>query len=150
MSASIVAEVGTWACGGFLMGGTGACPLVGGADFILLLGGALSLRGPWGVFRQPVCLWVGLCSRPDYCLTWGLSALMGAARFFQNSNVQRSTCPEEHMRMIIPKNFASSVLPPQRATVTPSFPRKSSRTAVRSDPNSCGVSALPWDPVQCI
>ena len=34
---------------------------------------------------------------------------------------------EEHMLMIIPKISASNVLPQQQATVTPSFPRRSSK-----------------------
>ena len=32
---------------------------------------------------------------------------------------------EEHMLTIIPKTFASTVLPPQQATITPCFPRRS-------------------------
>ena len=50
---------------------------------ISLVGGDLSLcviRGcsvPEGVFRQPVCWWMVLCSYTVCCLAWGFSALMG-------------------------------------------------------------------------
>ena len=54
---------------------------------------------------------------------------------------------EELMLIIIPETFASNVLPPQQATVTLCFLRRSSKTAVRSSPDSYGVHALPWDPV---
>ena len=49
--------------------------------------------------------------------------------------------------MNIPKSFASNVLPLQQAPVTPYFPRRSTRTAVRSNPYSYGAFALPWDPL---
>ena len=52
---------------------------------------------------------------------------------------------EEYMLMLIPKTIASNVLPPQPATVPPVCSGDPPRTAVRSDPDSCGVSALPWD-----
>ena len=47
--------------------------------------------------------------------------------------------------MLIPKNFASNILPPQEAIVTPVFPGDPPKTVGKSDPDSCGVSALPWD-----
>ena len=49
--------------------------------------------------------------------------------------------------MIFPETFASDVLPLQQGTVTPCFPRRSSKNCKRSDPDSCGISALPQDPV---
>ena len=52
---------------------------------------------------------------------------------------------EEHMLMIIPETFASNDLPPNERQSPPVFPGDPPRTAVRSDPDSCGVSALPWD-----
>ena len=54
---------------------------------------------------------------------------------------------EEHMLMNTPETSAFNVLPQQRATVTPVFPGDPPRTAVISVPDSCGVSALSWDPV---
>ena len=47
---------------------------------------------------------------------------------------------EEHTLMIILKSFASNVFPPQSSPVFPGDPL---RTAVRADPDSYGVSALP-------
>ena len=44
---------------------------------------------------------------------------------------------EDHR--LIPERFASNVLPPQQATVTPVFPGDPLRTAIRSDSDSCGV-----------
>ena len=55
--------------------------------------------------------------------------------------------PEKGMLMNIPKSFASNVLSPQQATFTPVFPGGPPRTAVRSDPDSYGDFAFPWDPV---
>ena len=55
--------------------------------------------------------------------------------------------PEKGTLLNIPKSFASSVLSPQQATFTPVFSGGPPRTAVRSDPDSYGDFALPWDPV---
>ena len=55
--------------------------------------------------------------------------------------------PEKHELMNIPKSFAATAIPPQQATVTPCLPRDPPRTADRSDPDSYGDFALPWDPV---
>ena len=56
--------------------------------------------------------------------------------------------PGEFTLIINPKTFSSNVLSP---TVSHShslfFTGDRQRTAGRSDPDSCGVSALPWDPV---
>ena len=49
--------------------------------------------------------------------------------------------------MIIPETFASSVLPHNEPQSFPVFLGDPPRTAVRSDPYSYEVSALPWDPV---
>ena len=49
--------------------------------------------------------------------------------------------------MLISKTFARNVLFSQQATVTPVFPAYPPRTASRSDTDSYGVSALPWDPI---
>ena len=54
----------------------------------------------------------------------------------------------QFMLMTIPETFASMILPPQWATATHCFPRRSSKIADRSDPDTYGVSALPWDLVQ--
>ena len=53
----------------------------------------------------------------------------------------------ERQLLNIPESFASNVLPPQQATVTPVFPGDPLRTAIRFDPDSYGDLALPWDPV---
>ena len=55
--------------------------------------------------------------------------------------------PEKGTLMNIPKSFASNVLPPQQATFTPAFPGGPPRTTARSDPDSHGDPALPWDTV---
>ena len=52
-------------------------------------------------------------------------------------------------------DYSQEPLPPvsfphkshSQTTPIPVFPEDPPRTAVRSDPNSYGVSALPWDPV---
>ena len=55
------------------------------------------------------------------------------------------------MLMNIPEIFVSKVIPPQQGTVpfppTPIFPGDPLRTAVRSNPDCYGASALSWDPV---
>ena len=80
MSTLLVAEVGMGAFCRLPDGRDQCLPTVGRADFIPLVGGVLSLgeiRGGCvpagiggGVFRQPVCSWVGLCSHPNYCWAW--------------------------------------------------------------------------------
>ena len=51
-----------------------------------------------------------------------------------------------HMLMIIPKTFASSVLPPQWATVTFNFPRRSSRNCRQVRPWFLGSLCLALEP----
>ena len=75
-------------------------------------------------------------------MPWGFSALMGGARFFPNSHLQRKA-----LLLKIPESFASNVLLPHQATFTPIFPGGPPRTAVRFDPDSYRDFALPWDPV---
>ena len=48
--------------------------------------------------------------------------------------------------MIISETFASNVLPPQKSMVTPVFLGDPLRIKGRSDQDSYGVFALPWDP----
>ena len=50
------------------------------------------------------------------------------------------------MLLNIPESFASNVLPSQQAMFTSVFPGCPPGTAVRFDPDSYGVFALPWDP----
>ena len=67
---SLVGEAGPGACAGFLVGGTGVCPLVDGAG-PCPSGGQGYIKGcvqRW-LWAQPVCWWVGLCS----CGLFGLS-----------------------------------------------------------------------------
>ena len=54
--------------------------------------------------------------------------------------------PEKHTLMNIPKRFASNVLPPRQATVTPFFPRRSSKNCSQVQPRLLWSYALPWDP----
>ena len=53
----------------------------------------------------------------------------------------------ERQLLNIPESFSFNVLPSQQAAFTPVFPGCPPRTAVRSDPDSYGEFALPWDPV---
>ena len=78
---------------------------------------------------------------PGLLFGWGLLSADGWGQTFP-----KWPRLEEHMLMHIPKSFASHVLPPQQATVTPVFPGGPPRTAVRSNPDSHGVSAFPRDP----
>ena len=134
------------------MGGTGACPLVGGPDSYPSGGGvgALSLdeiRGscvPEGSLGSLFTDGWG-CDPPgivDCCLAWGFSAAEGWGQIFP-----KLPPPEKGMLMDIPKSFASNALPPQQATFAPVFPGGPPRTAVRFDSDSYGDFALPWDPV---
>lgn len=66
---------------------------------------------------------------------------MGEARSSSNGHLQRNTSQWIFLRPLPPMTF------PQWATVNPCLPWRSSKTAVRSDPHSCGGFALPWDPV---
>ena len=78
----------------FLMGETGACPLVGGTKSWPLVGGAFSL----GVIRSTLLVCLGGLEAAYWLiggggfllcyLAWGFSAHMGRAKFFQNSNLQ--------------------------------------------------------------
>ena len=69
---------------GFLMGGTDTCPLV---ELILipLVGVALSLDEISGGCVLSLGSLFAAGWFPDYFLVRGFSALMGGARFFQNS-----------------------------------------------------------------
>ena len=49
--------------------------------------------------------------------------------------------------MIIPKTFASNDLPHNEPQSPSVFPGDPPRNPGRCDPDSYGVSALPWDPV---
>ena len=67
---------------------------------------------------------------------------MGGARFSQNGHLQRKV-----WLLNIPESFAFNVLPSQQATSTPVFPGCPPRTSDRSDPDSYGDLALPWNSV---
>ena len=58
-----------------------------------------------------------------------------------------ATCRETQLLMNIPESFASNVLPHNEPQSPPVFLGDPPRTAVRSDPDCYGTSALPWDPV---
>ena len=102
------------------MRGTGACPLVGGLILIPLVGGAclwvrLEMALGLGVFRQPICCWGGLWYYLEFCWPgWGQFSLKWPPL-------------EEHMLINTPEIFASNILSPQWATVTPCFPRRFSK-----------------------
>ena len=53
--------------------------------------------------------------------------------------------PGEFTLMIIPKPFASNVLPCSKPQSPPVFPEDPPRSSGRFAPDSYGVSALPWD-----
>ena len=55
--------------------------------------------------------------------------------------------PEKGMLLNIPESFASNDLPLQQAAFTPAFPGCPPRNAPRSDTDSYGAFAFPWDPV---
>ena len=109
-------------------------PLVGGALSLGEIRGTVHLGG-----LQAACLLMGGAVIPlDYCLAWGISVLMGGARFSQNGHLQ-GTHADEHSR----DGFqcpSPTILP----LVFLGYPP---RTAVRSNPDSFGVSALLWDPL---
>ena len=79
---------------------------------------------------------------PGLLFSLGLLSADGWGHIFQ-----KWPPPEKGTLLNIPKSFASNVLPPQQATFTPVFPGGPPRTVVRSDPDSSGDVALPWDPV---
>ena len=96
---------------------------------------ALGRGGPW-----TACLPTGGAVIPNrllFCL--GLLSSDGWGQIFPKWP------PLEELRLlIIPKTFASNVVTRHSHPVLPGDPP---RTAVRSDPDSYGVSTLPWDPV---
>ena len=55
--------------------------------------------------------------------------------------------PEKHRLMNIPKSFVSNAFPHHKPLSHPFFPECPIRTAVRSDQDSYGDFAFPWDPV---
>ena len=120
------------------MWGIVACPLVGGAESCpsggrgFISGCDLRQLYTWEGFRQPLCWCVKLCYHPVCCLTWGFSALMSGARFFQNGSLQGSSC---------------QLLFLQQDTTTLHSPKRPSKTTGGPDPDFCGVPAFPWDPV---
>ena len=83
-----------------------------------------------------------MCSHLVCCVPWGFSALMGGGQIFP-----KWPLPRELTLMIILKNFASNFLPHNKPQLPPVFPGAPPRSADRYDPDSYGVSALPWDPV---
>ena len=111
---------------------------------ISLMGGSLSL----GEIRaKPVCL-EGLQAvclprgravfPPGLSFGLGLLSADGWDQIFP-----KWPPPEKGMLMNIPKSFASSVPPPQQAIITPVFPGRLPRIAVRFGPDSYGDFALP-------
>ena len=74
-------------------------------------------------------------------MPWGFSALMGGARFSQNSHLQRKAAAKYS------RELCFQCLSLTTSHIHPCFPRRSPRTAVRFDPDSYGDFALPWDPV---
>ena len=121
------------------MGGTGACPLVGGADLYPSGGWAfvsewdyrqLQWGGPPGSLGS---LFADGWGCVPTCLLFGLGLLSpdGWGQIFTNSRGVHTD--------VYSRDFASSVLPPQRNTVTPVFPGDPSRTTGRSDPDSCSL-----------
>ena len=110
------------------MGGTGACPLVGVADS--------HLSGGWGFvwvrFKVGMCLGGPLGSLfADWwaCDPWIFFRFLfglGLLSTDEWGQIFPKWPPlEENIMMIIPKTFASNVLPPQQDTFTPCFPRRS-------------------------
>ena len=73
-------------------------------------------------------------------LVWDFSALMGTARFFQNGSFQGSSCPWIALGLLPPM-----FCPYNEPQLTIAFLWYFSRPKGRSDPDSYGVSALPWD-----
>ena len=133
---------------GFLMWGTCAYPLVGGADSYPSGGWGLSL----GIIRGGCLLGGSLGSL--FADGWDcvLTQLLFGLGIF-SPDVWGQSFPKwpplaEFTVIIIPKTFASSVLPPQWATVTPIFWGNPPRTTGRSDPDSSGTRYT-WKPV-CI
>ena len=55
---------------------------------------------------------------------------------------------EEHMPVSTPETFASSVLPQQWSTVTPCFPRRSSKNCSQACPRFPWSLYFVWDPVE--
>ena len=70
------------------MGGSGACPLVGGALSLGEIRGAVCL----GALMVASLLMGGVVSHVVCCLAWGFSVLLCRARVFQNSYLQGSSC----------------------------------------------------------
>ena len=126
MSAPLVSELDMGAC--FPSDGRDdACPLVGGANSYPPVGTALSLHEITGavclgVFRQAVYWWVWPVIPPGLLFGLVLLSTDGCGQIFP-----KWPPPDKHMLMIIPKSFASNVLLLQQATVTPCFPRRSSK-----------------------
>ena len=149
VSAPLVAEVGTGACCR-LPDGRGWClPTGRWSWFLSLWWVGLCL---WVRLEAAVCLggslgslftdWQGYDPFLDYHLAWGFSALMSGARFPQNGHLQRNT----HC-WIFPRAFPLMPFPHNKPQSPPVFPGDPPRTAIRSNPDSCGDSVLPLNPV---
>ena len=109
-------------------------PLVGGALSLgVIRGGCAPRRSLGSLFANG---WGRIC-----CLSWGFSALMGGVWFFQNGHLWRVFADDysQYHCLYCPSSTASHCCPV--------FPGDPQRSAGRSDPDSCGVSALSWDPV---
>ena len=76
---------------------------------------------------------------PDHCLAWGFSVLIGGAGFSKNGHLEDHA--DEYSQELCLQ------CPSPTSHSHPIFPGDPPRNAVRSDPDSYGASALPWDPV---
>ena len=117
------------------MGGTGTCPLVGGALFLCIcwvglclwvrLEAAVYLGGSLGSLFTDRCG----CDPPGFLFGLGLLSADGLGQIFP-----KWPPLEEHLLMDIPETFAYNVFLPGQATVTTSFPRRSFKNCSQVQP----------------
>ena len=85
-------------------------------------------------FKQPVCLWMGLCSCPVGCLAWGIPALEPAACWMGPDLGKKVVASRRAHTNKCSQNCCYQSFLPQWITATPHLCKRSS--------NTCDVTAL--------
>ena len=104
----------------------------------MCLGGTLGslFTGGWGCDPTWIIVWHGAS---QHCLV--------------GPDFRKWPPPEKHTLMNIPERFSSNVLAPQQATVTPSFPRRSSKNCSQVPPSvlwSLSFALEPHHMIVCV
>lgn len=127
---------------GFLMGGTGAYPLVNQAGVFALwwagLHQAARLEVPWAqeVYKQPVCWWMKLCTSHIGCLAWDISAMEPIGCWVGPSLNAKMVASRKAHKWIFFSTSTTSVLVPALGHSCPHLPMRPSKTSWHAWPGA--------------